>query len=92
MRVLQLGKFYPIGGGVEKVMYDLMAGLSARGVSCDMLCAAVKGGGCTINLNDYAKLFSCRTWKEIAGTMIAPSIITRLWSICKKYDIICWIC
>ena len=88
MRVLQLGKFYPIGGGVEKVMYDLMAGLSARGVSCDMLCAAVKGGGCTINLNDYAKLFSCRTWKEIAGTMIAPSIITRLWSICKKYDII----
>lgn len=23
LRVLQLGKFYPIKGGVEKVMYDL---------------------------------------------------------------------
>ena len=36
MRVLQLGKFYPIRGGVEKVMYDLTLGLSARGVECDM--------------------------------------------------------
>ena len=40
MKVLQLGKFYPIRGGVEKVMYDLMAGLDERGVACDMLCAA----------------------------------------------------
>ena len=38
-KVLQLGKFYPIKGGVEKVMYDLMSGLSQRGVYCDMLCA-----------------------------------------------------
>lgn len=28
MKILQLGKFYPIRGGVEKVMYDLMLGLS----------------------------------------------------------------
>ena len=40
MKILQLGKFYPIRGGVEKVMYDLMTGLSAMGVHCDMLCAA----------------------------------------------------
>ena len=31
MKVLQLGKFYPIRGGVEKVMWDLTSGLSARG-------------------------------------------------------------
>ena len=35
MKVLQLGKFYPIFGGVEKVMYDLTLGLG-----CDMLCAS----------------------------------------------------
>ena len=29
-RVLQLGKFYPICGGVEKVAYDLMSGLSMQ--------------------------------------------------------------
>ena len=40
LKVLQLGKFYPIRGGVEKVMYDLMNGLSEKGVHCDMLCAA----------------------------------------------------
>lgn len=28
MKVLQLGKFYPIRGGVEKVAFDLMKGLS----------------------------------------------------------------
>ena len=41
MKVLQLGKFYPIRGGVEKVMWDVTAGLSAEGVDCDMLCATL---------------------------------------------------
>lgn len=39
MKVLQLGKFYPIRGGVEKVMWDLTRGLGAEGVACDMVCA-----------------------------------------------------
>lgn len=39
MRILQLGKFYPIRGGVEKVMLDITQGLSNRGYKCDMLCA-----------------------------------------------------
>ena len=52
MKILQLGKFYPVRGGVEKVMYDLMQGLSTRGVDCDMLCALSRGGHkrtCTID-------------------------------------------
>ena len=43
MKVLQLGKFYPIRGGVEKVMWDLTRGLGAAGVECDMLCATLPG-------------------------------------------------
>lgn len=39
MKILQLGKFYPIRGGVEKVMWDITNGISARGIDCDMLCA-----------------------------------------------------
>ena len=45
MKILQLGKFYPIGGGVEKVMLDLTAGMSERGADCDMMCASADGGG-----------------------------------------------
>ena len=48
MKILQVGKFYPIKGGVEKVMYDLMTGLAARGVACDMLCAAIYVGSRTV--------------------------------------------
>lgn len=44
LKVLQLGKFYPIRGGVEKVAFDLMKGLSERGIGCHMLCAAEEGG------------------------------------------------
>lgn len=43
MKILQLGKFYPIRGGVEKVMWDLTKGLGAKGVKCDMLCACLPG-------------------------------------------------
>ena len=33
MKILQLGKFYPVLGGVEKVMFDLTVGLSETGFS-----------------------------------------------------------
>lgn len=45
MRVLQIGKFYPISGGVEKVMYDITMGLSQKQVYCDMLCASAEKQG-----------------------------------------------
>ena len=43
MKVLQLGKFYPIKGGVECVMEIFTEGLAERGYPCDMLCAAHDG-------------------------------------------------
>ena len=88
MRILQIGKFYPIKGGVEKVMFDLMMGLSSRGVRCDMLCAAVEGENRIEPLNTYANLICCHTWMKLAATMIAPSMIFRLRKIQKEYDII----
>lgn len=51
LKVLQLGKFYPISGGVEKVAYDLMTGMSERGVDCDMMCAATHGASRTVSVN-----------------------------------------
>ena len=88
LKVLQLGKFYPVRGGVEKVEYDLMLGLSERQVMCDMLCAASEGGGRIIPVNKNARLICCRTWKKVAATMISPSMIFVLRRLCKQYDII----
>ena len=88
LKVLQLGKFYPVRGGVEKVEYDLMLGLSERQVMCDMLCAASEGGDRIIPVNKNARLICCRTWKKVAATMISPSMIFVLRRLCKQYDII----
>jgi len=89
MKILQVGKFYPIRGGVEKVMYDLTLGLSQRGVACDMLCATTEDHeGGTIELNAFAKLFVIPTKLSLAATKLAPGMISRLRKIAKKYDII----
>lgn len=88
MKILQLGKFYPIGGGVEKVMYDLMTGLAAQGVDCDMLCAAVSGGSSVSVVSQHARLICCRTLFKFAATMISPAMIMTLRKICDRYDII----
>lgn len=88
MKILQLGKFYPVRGGVEKVMYDLTVGLSERGVNCDMLCALSQGSARVTVINNHARLIGCRTWMKVAATMISPSMIFSLRRRCGEYDII----
>lgn len=88
LKVLQLGKFYPVRGGVEKVAYDLMVGLSERGVACDMLCAVSQGKSRTIPVNEYACVIGCHTWLKAASTMISPTMISTLREIHHKYDIV----
>ena len=88
MKVLHLGKFYPIAGGVEKVMYDLTNGLAEKGVSCDMLCAAVEGEGIEKSLSPHSRLICTPTLFKFAATMISPAMITKLRKICNQYDII----
>lgn len=88
MKILQLGKFYPLRGGVEKVMYSLTTGLSQRGIECDMMCAAEKGSSAVTRINDKASLITCRTWFKFAATMISPAMIFSLRKIARNYDII----
>lgn len=88
MKVLQVGKFYPVRGGVEKVMYDLMTGLSEAGIDCDMLCAGLEGDNRKVALNAQARLLICKSWFKLAATMISPAMIGRLRNICGQYDII----
>jgi len=87
MKVLQLGKFYPIRGGVEKVMWDLTSGLSARGIDCDMLCAELEKDE-IIHLNEHGRVICRKAWKKIAATMIAPKMVSWLRKHKDEYDII----
>ena len=89
MKILQIGKFYPIRGGVEKVMYDLTLGLSGRNIPCDMLCAVTEHyPPGIITVNAYARIMCMPTWIKASGTMIAPAMITKLRKIQHEYDII----
>ena len=88
LRVLQLGKFYPVAGGVEKVAYDLTIGLSERNIDCDMMCAASCGGSRVVSVNEHAQIFCCHAWLKLAATMISPAMIVALRRRCKQYDIV----
>lgn len=88
IRVLHVGKFYPIIGGIEKVMYDIVEGISMNtNFRCDMLCASTDCSNHVIHINN-AKIISTATWIKAFATMISPSMIWQLRQICNNYDII----
>lgn len=104
MKVLLLGKFYPIRGGVEKVMWDITRGVSERGIDCDMLCAclmedmpqnAEDGRALTgsrhsriIRFNGHGRCICVRAYRKVAATMMSPAMVTTLRRICSDYDVI----
>ena len=86
MKVLQLGKFYPILGGVEKVMWELTEGLGRSGFDCDMLCACKDPQ--VIQIGEHSRCICVKTLFSVAATMISPSMISYLRKHCREYDII----
>ena len=88
LKILQFGKFFPIKGGVEKVAFDLMSGLSEQGIKCDMMCAATDKMADITKINEYAKLICCKTLFKYASTMISPNMIKTFKKECNKYNII----
>ena len=90
MKVLQLGKFYPLPGGVEKVVFSLTEGLSARGIPCDMLCASADKmpDWQQIVINDCGRVFVAPTRLKAASTTIAPAMIGWLRRHAADYDLV----
>lgn len=91
MKILQIGKFYPIIGGVEKVMFDLTSGFAAIGVECDMLCAnndTTEKKLVIKELTPKNRIIICPTIKKLFATMISPAMIRELKRRCNDYDII----
>lgn len=88
MKILQLGKFYPIEGGVEKVMHELTLGLSKRKVHCDMMCTSINGEASDLEINEYGSIIRCKSLFKVAATTISPQMIVKLRKVCNNYDII----
>ena len=88
MKILQLGKFYPLKGGVEKVMYALAEKLSEQGIDCDAMFASKDGHAEDFQLNEHCHIYICRTFFEAKATMIAPTMVTTLQQIRDRYDLI----
>lgn len=88
MRILQLGKFYPIKGGVEKVMHDLTVGLAERGLECDMLCAHEGKGTLTVKVSHRARVIAVRSLGKLFGTMLSPALVWAAMKMCRHYDIV----
>lgn len=89
MRVLQLGKFYPGTGGIEKVMLDIFEGLNANDISCDILCTnAVAGQASRIYDLSGGRIICVKAQAKKLATMLSPQMITTLRHNCRQYDII----
>ena len=93
MKVLQLGKFYPIRGGVEKVMWDIASGLNASGCTCDMLCADAENviGSAKLKEIPFEGEGRCIVVPAIckaASTMISLRMISWLREHGREYDIV----
>ena len=103
MRILQIGKFYPIRGGVEKVMWDLTKGLAEKGVACNMLCCmlpADKPDGKDVPLHrqegkihyfrfsDKSQVICVPALAKKAATMLSPAMVRWLRRHRKDYDIV----
>ncbi|MDO4692246.1 MAG: glycosyltransferase [Porphyromonadaceae bacterium] len=88
LKVLQLGKFHPVKGGVEKVMMAFVRGLSTSGVYCDMLCASADDEVGETRLNSHSKIIKTKTIANKSATMISPDMISKLREICHDYHII----
>jgi len=91
MKILQLGKFYPIFGGIEKVEWDLTKGLSEKGIDCDMLCAGLKAETTvpqTIRFNDHGRVIVVPAFRKAAGTMLSFAMPRYLRKYSSEYDII----
>lgn len=93
MKILQLGKFFPIGGGIEKVMLDIAQGIARRGIDSDILYASRpnderRGGSKVIAVADRCNIILSSTIVELSSTMISSSMVSTLKSICDNYDVI----
>lgn len=87
MKILHLGKFYPLKGGMEKAILDIVRGISMQGVTCDLLCVSTEKAG-VFPLNEHAHIYAMPSVCNVNSVRISPLLIPTLRKLCPNYDII----
>lgn len=88
LKILQLGKAYPLKGGVENVMFQMMATLNeSENFKCDALCASISKKQ-KLDLMYGGKIIATPTLFKKYATYISPAMLWKLFQIKKNYDII----
>lgn len=73
MRILHVGKFYPVMGGIEKMMVDIVSGMSdCKDIYCDMLCASVNHHSFVVPIGAGSRIICTSTWFKVFATMFSP--------------------
>ena len=89
MRILQLAKFYPPEpGGIESAVRELAAGLNARGLRADVLCAGKSWrsreergpGGC--------RIIRAGAVGMLLSTSLSPALVVSLARLAPAYDVV----
>ncbi|HHD73167.1 MAG TPA: glycosyltransferase [Epsilonproteobacteria bacterium] len=88
MKILQFGKFYyPTFGGMERTMYEITEGFSARGITCDVLCSNTEPHNEISQFEGYT-VYRAASYGRINSASISPQLVSKLWKIQKDYNVI----
>lgn len=89
LKVLHIGKSFPIIGGVETVMFDLCVGLSDLGVQSDFLGANSDIYQAeTIFYKKNFTIYTVKSFTQKASTFLSPDFIRMLRHLKDNYDIL----
>ena len=88
MKVLQVGRFYPLPtGGVEQVICNIYEGLNAIDVDCDVLSYS-KTPRSSIQKSSVGKIYRSASLGCIRSTWLTPLLPWHLKRIATDYDVI----
>jgi len=88
MRVLQIGKFYPLSiGGLEQLIHSIYSGLNAMGVDCDVLSYS-KTLRSSTERTSLGTIYRSASVGCIRSTWLSPWLPWHLRRLHADYDII----
>lgn len=89
MKVLHYSKFYPpVFGGIEKVAYDLVEGMTRRNIHGDVLCFNKDGSSVDEKARSGYRIVRSGIFATIASTPLSLSNLARFAGMAPAYDVI----
>lgn len=89
MRILHYGKFYPpYFGGIEKVTYDLVEGMTAKGHKADVLCFSETSHSSSELAPAGYRIIRSGCFAHVASTPLSFRNIFQFCAIASEYDVI----